>query len=436
MPGLILTLTACLLASPGNRLVSREMGIALDLPPHPVVIQQPGGAGESVFLIREGRSSPQWSIRVEGLTDLPSGLQACLDHVLTTRAPDAEGPALEPIELDLHGHPALMQWVKRPMPGRGTVLMGLLVAARGHGHALLVTAVTVPDAPQATMDALDQAFASARLLDQPPARALLNAAMGRGEMSLKSLSEQKLRSLVGRHEVLRIHNPNAAEGGEIAYGTLSVEAAPRSALQTEFGGRDADGEDGLLVTTHLRFAEDPAAGRYTDRLQQSWMSWDLSEEVWVDRATTREADLRRVSTEIGLREPPSTGVPRGQVIVVRQEGGAGVRDTTTFTPESSWLPRGLRWLVWDLAPDRPTEPVAWQTWDDSTAIPRTTIRTDLWEGPRRCWSWSGLTGLPTGMSHGQSGRWTRATLPSGVVVERSDEETVTSKWKAAGLQLR
>ncbi|MCH2139974.1 MAG: hypothetical protein MK100_02940 [Phycisphaerales bacterium] len=436
MHTLALLLTTCLLSSPGNRLVSREMGIAMDLPDHATILQRPGEVGESVFLIREGRTTPQWSVRIESLSNMPEDLKTCLADIITERAPDAQGPTLEPIQLDLEGQPALMQWLKRPMPQRGTVLMGLLVASRGHGHNLLVTAITVPDAGQNVLDALDRMFASARLLDREAAQTHLIHAMTRGEQLLRSLNDKDLKNLAGRREILRIYDPNAEGHGEIAYGTLEATIAPRNAIETHSRQATAvETPEGLLVTTHLRFVDDAEAGRYTDRLQQCWVSFDLLEEAWVDRSTVREGDLRHVSTEIGLREPPSTSLPKGQILVVRQEGASGIRDTNTLIPEGSWLPRALRWLIWDVAEAAPSD-IAWQTWDDSTVIPRTTIRFDAWQNPRRCWSWSGLAGLPTALSFTPGGMWTRATLPNGTVIECTDEQTVTARWKAAGLSLR
>ena len=78
MHTLALLLTTCLLSSPGNRLVSREMGIAMDLPDHATILQRPGEVGESVFLIREGRTTPQMERQnrvvvqyARGFEDLP-----------------------------------------------------------------------------------------------------------------------------------------------------------------------------------------------------------------------------------------------------------------------------------------------------------------------------------------------------------------------------
>jgi hypothetical protein len=185
--------------------------------------------------------------------------------------------------------------------------------------------------------------------------------------------------------------------------------------------------------------EDAANDTYSDRVQRCWISWDLQEEVWVDSVTRRVGDSRTSQEEIVVRSPPSLGVPRGQLLVIRQDEAHGTRNTWTLIPEDPWLPRALRWLVWEVPGADRANSVAWHVWDETTSAPRTTIRRDSWDGDaagRRSWTWSGIDGLPTALGFDKGGRWIRAARPGGTVIEVSDKDTVTNRWKAAGLRMR
>jgi hypothetical protein len=268
----------------------------------------------------------------------------------------------------------------------------------------------------------------------------LAAGLKVGQTILNSITEQHLRDLIGRAVVLRIHDPNAPACGEIAYGTLEVTAAPRSAIRSRPGPiSEAENEEGLLVTSHLRFADDPETDTYSDRVQRCWVSWDLQREAWVDSITRRRNDERSSQEEIAIKSPPDLGLPRGQLLVIRQDAAHGTRNTWTLVPERPWLPRALRWLVWDLPAAAHAEPAIWHVWDETTTTPRVTYRRDIWDPnlpARRCWTWSGIDGIPTSLSFDSDGIWTQANRPGGAIIETSDRETVTRRWEAAGLKMR
>jgi len=424
--------------SMGDRLVSDELGVSLDLPPNPTIVQRPGEGG-SHFLIRDGRATPTWSLRIESQEVTGATAAACLRAVLKERLPNrplADSEIVGTVGQD--GRPVASIWFTESTQAGQDVTLGWLVAPQTLGRCLILSAVRTADSDRG--EALAATFGSVRLLDRANDDADLGSALQAGKIFLKSITESDLRSLVGQGDVLRIYNPNAENYGELAFGTLQVEAAPRSAVRGRSAGKTpADQEEGLLVTSHLRFVENPDTHTYSDRVQRCWVSWDLEREIWVDSVTRRVSDTPTVQEEIVVRAPATLGVPRGQLLVIRQDDTHGTRNTWTLVPQDPWLPRALRWLVWDLPTDSPPDHVAWHVWDESTSTPRVTNRRDSWDPTlpgRRCWSWSGTDGLPTALSFDTAGVWTRATRPGGTVIEVSDRDTVTNRWEAAGLKMR
>ena len=432
-------LPALLMATPmGDRLISDELGVALSLPPNPVIVQRPGDGG-SHFMIRDGRTTPTWSLRIDSQEVEGADAEACLRAVLQERLPNLPLPDGQVTVIDDQGgRPMATVWMSETTQAGREVALGWLVAPQTLGRCLILSAVRTADSDH--REALKRSFESVQLLDRADEGGALAAALRAGRSLIETLSERDVRSLVGRAEVLRIYNPNAESHGEVAYGTLQVTAAPRSAVRGRPGRTsEAEQEEGLLVTSHLRFIEDPATNTYLDRVQRCWVSWDLEREVWVDSVTRRVGDEPTVQEENVIRTPPTLGVPRGQLLVIRQDDAHGTRGTWTLVPEDPWLPRALRWLVWDLPGAEKATQVAWHVWDETTSTPRVTLRRDAWDAElagRRCWSWSGVDGLPTALSFDTGGDWTRATRPDGTVIEVSDKETVTNRWEAAGLKMR
>ncbi len=429
-------LTAMMLAtllSSSTLLISDELGVEMTVP-HGDLVQRPGDAG-AAFLVRERGSTPRWSLKIESIELDETDPEACLRAALTSRVPPETRAAAVIEPLMLADRPAAVTWLTHTTASGQRARLGWLAAPQALGHCLLVGAVTTPEAAEQTQPLLQQSFQSARLIDRADGRPQLDADLRRGQAAVQSLDESAVRSLAGREHVLRVYDPTGAADREIAYGTLTAKAAPRSAVRTTPGpATNAEQEEGLLVVTHLRFAED--TDTYVDRVQRCWVSWDLERESWVDSTTRTQGKQRTGSEEIAIREPPTVSHPRGQLLVIRQDDAHGTRDTWTLYPSSPWLPRALRWFARDVISLTDYPRAAWHTWDDSTMTPRATIRRDASEGDHVCWIWSGRDGLPSSVTFTPDGRWNRATTVDGVRIEISDQDTVRRKWDAAGLRLR
>ena len=61
----------------GDRLISDELGLSINLPPHSTVVQRPGDAG-SHFMIRDGAATPTWSLKIDSPEIPGSDAAVCL----------------------------------------------------------------------------------------------------------------------------------------------------------------------------------------------------------------------------------------------------------------------------------------------------------------------------------------------------------------------
>lgn len=429
----LLTLMLAIWASPQNLLRSDELGLDITLPAGAQMVHRPGDGGEH-FLIRDGQASPAWSLRIESLATENADPAAILDRRASMTTTDRlidRGPTL------VDGRPAERLWLLREGPNGQPLALGYLVIPQILGRVAICSAVTTPDALDSIQPLIDQSFASIRLRDDPSSTGPTQAALRRGVAWLQAIDEQALRSLGGTRQVLRVHR-TGPDPSEVAYGTLEAHIGPRGEVAGTQGPPEAwqssDREQGLIVTTHLRFVMDADAEHYVDRAERSWVSLDLSEEIWADQATERKRDQRWTNTELGFRTAPGLGQPQGQLLVIRSDQRTGARDDWTYVVSDEWLPRGLRWLV---PATRPlgTELIAWRTWDTSSLIPRMTTRRDqIADGVH--FSWSGLDGLPTLLKSNRRGQLVRASRPDGTLIDTVDDETVARIWTDAGLKLR
>ena len=414
----LLTLMLAIWASPQNLLRSDELGLDITLPAGAQMVHRPGDGGEH-FLIRDGQASPAWSLRIESLATENADPAAILDRRASMTTTDRlidRGPTL------VDGRPAERLWLLREGPNGQPLALGYLVIPQILGRVAICSAVTTPDALDSIQPLIDQSFASIRLRDDPSSTGPTQAALRRGVAWLQAIDEQALRSLGGTRQVLRVHR-TGPDPSEVAYGTLEAHIGPRGEVAGTQGPPEAwqssDREQGLIVTTHLRFVMDADAEHYVDR---------------AERATERKRDQRWTNTELGFRTAPGLGQPQGQLLVIRSDQRTGARDDWTYVVSDEWLPRGLRWLV---PATRPlgTELIAWRTWDTSSLIPRMTTRRDqIADGVH--FSWSGLDGLPTLLKSNRRGQLVRASRPDGTLIDTVDDETVARIWTDAGLKLR
>ena len=271
IPLMIATLTALTMSTSAEQLlISDELGVRMPVPPMADIMQRPGDGG-SAFLLREKGSKPTWSLKVESVELEEPDASSSLRAILRNRLPEATAEAATITTIDLDGREAAQVWLTYTGPSGTPVVLGWLAAPQVLGHCLLLGAVTTPEAAARVQPLIQKSFTESRLIDRANGNDRLQADLDHGGDLLKSLSESNLRSLLGRHYVLRVFDPTGAEDREVAYGTLDVSEAARSSVRKHPGpSSKAEEEEGLLVVTHLRFIENAEADIYIDRVQRCW----------------------------------------------------------------------------------------------------------------------------------------------------------------------
>ena len=201
----------------GDRLISDELGLSINLPPHSTVVQRPGDAG-SHFMIRDGAATPTWSLKIDSPEipgiDAKVCLQALLDSRNSTTPVD---PATIALLETPQGRPMASVWTAETASNGQSVSLAWLVAPQSLNRCLVLSVVTT--APAEERGVFEQVFRSVRLTDRAADKVSLDDQFKAGQDILKSFTEKYLRGLVGTSMVLRVYDPTSDVPREIAYGT-------------------------------------------------------------------------------------------------------------------------------------------------------------------------------------------------------------------------
>lgn len=418
------------------------LGAAFQVPRGTRVIHPPEPTNPHL-LLRDGASTPMWSLRAEIIAPPIGSLDPAGDVML---GPDALGKSetrtvLSSTSRTIEGRDASETWVTETLNDGASVAFGWLALPRSDGQVMLFTAVTTPALLPMARPAIERIFASVVPMDTPEALAAAEQAIDRGEQILEGIGPSALEKLIGLRRVLRIWR-RAPDGApqELGFGTLTVKAAPMNSVRPVDGLQAApsDQQVGLLVTLHLRYAIDPKADKYLDQVARMWMRWDGQEERWYLNSTRKQRGLQAKETELGIRTAPSVGQPRPRLIIIRQDDD-GMRAPFENEVPDGWLPRPLEWLMADLSPRTEGEIVAWPAWDRSSNTPRMLLRRDRWnENPDGSWvlsTWEGMNALPSYTLVTRHGP-VSTSKPDGTRIEVSSDAAIASLWNAAGLRIQ
>jgi hypothetical protein len=105
---------------------------------------------------------------------------------------------------------------------------------------------------------------------------------------------------------------------ETGYMTLSAVEAEQGAANPDSAPKDwtpEEREKGLAVRVRVRTLLDERGTAVLDTDARYWMRWDRGREFWTVRSTTRSGARARTATQLGIRTPPSAGMPRPMIQV-------------------------------------------------------------------------------------------------------------------------
>jgi len=265
---------------------------------------------------------------------------------------------------------------------------------------------------------------------------------------LGTLTEDRLRSLLGMDEWYRVYEP--ADDRELGYFHVGVREGKRGELNPERDPKNfGPGENdlGLLVGVDARYLEKPAADGmpaiYADFQVRMWQMWDRSEEAWLIKVTHRQGEAALTESESGTRSPESLGYSK--LRVVKNHRQLGEHNTFTWVIEEPYLTQPEVYLLGHLLPrdGSITGPMRFRAYEganeDTRALP---VRADEWQAdPAGGGQWvlesRPVPDLPPVLSiFNRSGELIRREKSGGVITEPTTQQMLLDLWRRKGLPTR
>lgn len=424
-------------------LVHDSIGIKIDLPAGAKVTNRSQQGQIPFIVLRDGSDQPKWSLRLERVTNdqMESARELMIELIGLQQEGDTSIEVIDQSQIPAGEEVAETAWLLKATPEGQKLAFGTLVLPLQEDEWLVASAVTLPKHVEAIQRELLPSFSSIRAQDPTLLTLDREAALFQGRTLLDSITDEKLKALVGHKELRRIHSPD--QGQEVGYSMLEVKQAPRGAIKRHRSPdryTEVEKEEGLLVVEHGRYVLEADRGIYIDILSLQWLSWDMQREAWAITATRRQGEARMTETEVGFRTEPSVHDPRPVLHVIKEDTEINLRQPYQWTLPEGWLPRALTSLLPQLIPheDGTYAFIAFNAAGTGTQ-PTITTRLDTWATDPRLTegmtveSRLGEQGLPTRATYGRGGALIRLIKPDGTVMEPTTADTIQRRWAEAGL---
>jgi hypothetical protein len=315
------------------------------------------GTGKSAtWIVTERQESPRYILRLSKLfATAPSSPAAQIDEYVKSvserPSPNAVFAVRSRREFELGGRPAgLLYTSLREGTGEDEVnaVQGYFILQLSPTEFVVVSSLLAESDFAATVPLLEQCFRTIEVPDPAETERARVERMQRGIHLLSGLDDEALR---------RALDPVAAKGGtppprwyrltrldpdgtvqESGYMTVvAVDAAQGAANpdRTEDDWDPKERERGLLVRIQMRTLLDPTGKAVNDTDARYWVRWDRQREFWTVRTTARSGRNTRTSSQLGMREAPTSGLPRPtlEVTDVSQTQAAVAPRRWTLPPE-------------------------------------------------------------------------------------------------------
>jgi hypothetical protein len=436
----------------------QSLGLSLRLPAgckRQIVI----GEGQAALDVTDGAKIPLWRFQMQEMEVQVQSLseeddeekakeenieltleQIAQSHIEQLRAGGTEIIVLSNEMFICRQQTGRLIFLRQQLDTERQVILGYLILPIGRNRLMMVSILTVPDDFENTRNLLEASFQTIALRSATDRAAEDQALLSRGLDFLKSLDENKLRTILDSRQCLRIYQPadNQQPEREIGYSVVHVLEASPETLNDPAPAIKGE-TTGLLVHVLGRIAAAPDRNLYEDYDFRFWVAWDLSAEQWSSRATRRQGDASMSSAESGIRLQ-TVGDPRPVLQVIRSEERTRSRDEYDWQVPDAYLSQALAWVLGPLLPRDPTQPIemGYYFCNSRGEAPALSLRLDRWtfDDTRQAWTLTTQLGrdAPAGKSiYDRNGNLIRQHRADGTVIEPIAPDELERLWIRKGL---
>ena len=426
----------------------KSLGLSIRLPQTSrVQVDNTAGQQKAINVV-DASQIPAWRLRVQEMTaDRPNSTAAELAeaHLERLKQLGSRGGLISNEPIQCGEQTGQVCYLERAGAADQNIILGYLFLPSGERKYLLFAILTTPEDFPKTREMLEASFATIYLLTADARSQEWRLLAEAGREFLKSLTPERLKSVVGLNQCLRVHRSGSAGDTELGWSVVSTHAASKQAVGAENPAdpKYAQGPDqGLLLFIRGRLAVQPERDLYQDFTIRYWMAWDQSSETWDVRATARQGEAARGESEVGVRNAPTARSPRPMLTVIHSSQATRSREPYEWPVPRDYMSQALGWLLGRLLPRAGAEATtyAYYFYNSSGAQPELSLRTDRWEpvgggsGQWRLTTKVGVDAPPSVSVYDSKGSLVRQTREDGSIVEPAEPDALERLWRSKGLK--
>ena len=421
-------------------------------PPQPALGKDETVQGVQRYEVVDGTSSPRWWLRFQNLTSSRGGMTA-RDQInaylenLTKVGKSFKVTIDEPIRPTGAAGEGCFVVLESALPDGGTGTSGWVIVPTGEDR-YLVCSIVAPTATFAdVLPSLRAAFTSMAVLSPDQVVAERRERIDRGTAVVRFGKERLHEALQEEPLLFRVYRegrrPDGADAAEIGWMTVRAIEGMRGEVDASRDPKKLEGEEkenGLLVIVQAKTIVDGDATNMVDSESRYWLAWDRSSEIWSIRATQRQRDAARTTSQTGIRTSARRGDPRP---ILRVINSTGLGEPQEWAVPPNYLSQAELIMLGRLLPrDRPDPaPFASYAYDPKTnGLPQ---RIDHYarngDGTWTLETRIGAAPVPLFQTFDEKGnRMKRVDVDAvgTVVTERIAPEKLKAIWRGKGLPIQ
>jgi hypothetical protein len=328
-------------------------------PPANCAMRTDGTGTAARWTFAERVEAPPFILKVTRLVsqDGESTPDAQLDayvHAMSERPADGENAPAFILKsrraLTVGGRPAaILQSVIRESDGLAA-MQGFFVLQLSPTDFAVMSALTPEDESARVMPVLERSFETCEVVPVEELSAIVSARLDSAERFLSMLDEESMRAALdhspveGQDPPARIYRlartlPDGTEQ-ELGYLSLRVTEAPQGAANPDRDPAkwsEPEKQLGMLVRLQARTLLDEKGTSVADTDSRYWVRWDRQREFWTSRTTQRGPRKNRTSTQLGVRDEPTAGMPRPVLDVADSAPGGTNEPRRMRVPDRAYI---------------------------------------------------------------------------------------------------
>lgn len=430
-----------------NPFVAESIGLKVHFPAGAAVVAEKVSA-QLAISVSDAAEIPAWSMRIQPVSATRAQATAATlvdDLLQDLKARRVDFTPISNAAVVIGGTMGQLAYIRQSGPDGQRIVSGWLVLPSGPQSFLVFAIQCLEGAFDTAKPIFDASFASIEIQSVEEIASQRLTRLEAGRAMLEGVTKEKLKSLVGARQWLRIYKTKPdGKTSEVGCSMMEVLEGKRRDVNEQRSARGKGNDaEGLLVRIQGRIVIDAARREYYDSMALYWMAWDQSEEEWSVVGTHRQGEAAQSEAESGVRERREALTPRPRLIVIKSDRATNARTPSEWHVPEVYLSQPLGWVLARLMPagisDR--REFAFYAYNFSSTEPQLTQRLDVWEpagdgtGNYRMTTRLSSDTAPIVSIYKPDGSLVRRTHPDGAVTEPISIEELHRLWKSKGLQV-